>query len=158
MKNIPDRIRVPRHAISAWGRVRDKLRADLEENRLPGDEGPITDARIAAAMIALCEAVLKVGPGIITDPALHPVYEAPPDGFKPSEADTAERLARIEKALGLDTPDTEPEPLSPEEREAFWRRLEENPPPPGRVPILPEFDMVDEAKRRFPHIYGDKGD
>ena len=107
MTNIPDRIRIPRYAISAWGRVRDKIHNDLDTHRLPGDEGPITDARIAAAMIALCESALKVGPGVITDPELHPIYEAPPSGWEPSEGNTAERLSRIEKALGLDTQETE---------------------------------------------------
>ena len=78
MNDLPDRIRVPRHALAAWSRVRARLHESLDDRRLPGDVGPITDARIAAEMIGLCEVALGVGPGSILDPMLHPVYEAPP--------------------------------------------------------------------------------
>ena len=44
--------------------------------------------------------------------------------------------------------------LSPEEQEAFWRRLHLKPPAPGSAPVLPSPDMLEEAKRRFPDIYG----
>ena len=40
-----------------------------------GDEGVITDARIAAEMIGLCEAALGIGSGIIAEEGA-PVYEA----------------------------------------------------------------------------------
>ena len=76
MTSVPDRIRVPRYSLAAWARVRDKIRADLEAARLPGEEGPITDARIAAAMIALCETALGVGPGLMVEEGAP--YEAPP--------------------------------------------------------------------------------
>ena len=108
MTDLPDRIRVPRHALAAWSRVRDRLHEKIDFRRLPGDEGPITDARIAAEMIAFCEMAFGLGPGIILDPALHPVYEAPPpDGEPirpPPDPAFAERLDRIERHLGIATP------------------------------------------------------
>ena len=56
-----------------------------------------------------------------------------------------------------EAPDITPsEPHPPEQREKFWRKLELNPPPPGRAPILPGLEYVEEAKSRFPHIYSDK--
>ena len=37
-----------------------------------------------------------------------------------------------------EAPDTKPRaPHPPEQREKFWRNLEQNPPPPGEQPILP---------------------
>ena len=56
-----------------------------------------------------------------------------------------------------EAPDTKPRaPHPPEQREKFWRNLEQNPPPPGEQPILPGPEYDEEAKTRFPHIYGDK--
>ena len=108
MTDLPDRIRIPRHALAAWSRVRDRLHESIDGRRLPGDEGPITDARMAAEMIALCEAALGLGPGIILDPMQHPVYEVPPpDGEPirpPPDPAFAERLDRIERHLGIATP------------------------------------------------------
>ena len=108
MTDLPDRIRIPRHALAAWSRVRDRLHENIDFRRLPGDEGPITDARIAAEMIAVCEMAFGLGPAIILDLALHPVYEAPPpDGEPirpPPDPAFAERLDRIERHLGIATP------------------------------------------------------
>ena len=38
------------------------------------------------------------------------------------------------------------------------RRLEDNPPPAGRVPILPSFEWLEEAAEKFPHLYGPEAD
>ena len=142
MTSVPDRIRIPRHALAAWARVRTKLRDDLEQHRIPGDEGPITDARIAASMIALCESVLKVGPGIILDPELHGFYEAPPEDPPDMPEFIHDLQVRIDKL----------------ERAAFWRRLEDSPPKDGTVPILPSFEWLEEAAEKFPHLYGPEAD
>ena len=142
MTDLPDRIRIPRHALAAWSRVRDRLHESIDGRRLPGDEGPITDARIAAEMIALCEAALGLGSGIILDPMQHPVYEVPPQD--PADVPTIinDLKARIDRL----------------ERAAFWRNLEENPPKDGGVPILPSLEWVEEARERFPDLYGPEAD
>ena len=49
---------------------------------------------------------------------------------------------------------TRREPHPPEQREKFWQNLEQNPPPPDFAPILPGPEYGEEAKTRFPHIYG----
>ena len=72
---LPDRIRIPRHALAGWSRVRARLHKNIDAHRLQGDEGVITDARIAAEMIGLCEAALGIGSGIIAEEGA-PVYEA----------------------------------------------------------------------------------
>ena len=64
---LPDRIRIPRHALAGWSRVRARLHKNIDAHRLQGDEGVITDARIAAEMIGLCEAALGIGSGIIAE-------------------------------------------------------------------------------------------
>ena len=141
MTRIPQHVRIPRYALAAWARVHEKLRAELETSRLPGEEGPITEARITAAMIELCERALGVGSGVIFDPRTSGMYEAPPpDTESPDEPrdEMIDLKARIERL----------------EREEFWRKLEKDPPPPGQVPILPDPSYVEEAKRRFPAIYG----
>ena len=127
-----------RHALAAWARVRTRLYESLDGHRLPGDDGPITEARIAAEMIGLCEVALGIGHGVVLDPMLHPAYEAPPRELPDSPSiirDLQFRIGRLEKA-------------------AFWRNLEENPPAAGCAPILPSLDWLAEARERFPHIYG----
>ena len=90
-------------------------------------------------MIGLCEAALGIGgQGLILDPALHPVYEAPPEDPPEMPEFIHDLQARIDRL----------------ERAAFWRNLEENPPKDGRVPILPSFEWLEEARERFPDLYG----
>ena len=79
MTDLPDRIRIPRESLASWARVRARLRADLEAAPdLPHGRTVVTDALIAARMIALCEAALGLGPGIILDSMQPPFYEVPP--------------------------------------------------------------------------------
>ena len=137
MSDLPVRFRVPRHALAAWSRVRTRLYETLDAERLPGDDGPITDARIAAEMIGICEVAMGVGTGVILDPMLHPAYEAPPRDLPDLPSTIRDLQFRIVKL----------------EKEAFWRDLEENPPKYG-APILPSPDWLEEARKRFPDLYG----
>ena len=98
MTDLPNRVRIPRESLASWARVRARLRADLEAAPdLPHGRTVVTDALIAASMIALCEAALGLGPGIIGEEGAP--YEVPP----PDPA-FAERLDRIERHLGIATP------------------------------------------------------
>ena len=110
MTDLPDRIRIPRESLASWARVRARLRADLEAAPdLPHGRTVVTDALIAASMIALCEAALGLGPGIIGEEGA-PYEVPPPDGEPirpPPDPAFAERLDRIERHLGIATPNPE---------------------------------------------------
>ena len=136
MTDLPDRIRIPRESLASWARVRARLRADLEAAPdLPHGRTVVTDALIAASMIALCEAALGLGPGIIGREGAP--YEAPPRDPADEPTIINDLQARIERL----------------ERAAFWRNLEENPPKDG-VPILPSPEWLEEAREKFPDLYG----
>ena len=76
------------------------------------------------------------GAGVIPDDA--PFYEVLPRPG-PTMDDLHARIDRLERI-------------------AFWRNLEDNPPPAGSVPILPSFEWLEEAAEKFPHLYGPDAD
>ena len=82
MTDLPDRIRIPATRSRRGLASRDRLHENIDGRRLPGDEGPITDARIAAEMIALCEGGAWARAGNHSRPDAAPGLRGAADGLE----------------------------------------------------------------------------
>ena len=123
-------IRIPARARPAWARLVAKMRGDL------GQEIPESEC----FSLLLSEWDIRTGgPGVLPDDA--PFYEVMPEPL-----DLPDRIGELNTRIDR------------LERDAFWRKLEENPPEDGFVPILPSPEWLEEARERFPEIYKPKSD
>ena len=127
-------VRIPRYLAADWQRLRDHVAA---QRAALGDPQPVNDATVLAVAVAVAGVAMKVPgcTGIVTEEGMP--YEAPPEDPPEMPEFIHDLQARIERL----------------ERAAFWRNLEENPPKDG-VPILPSPEWLEEARERFPDLYG----
>ena len=136
-KQAPARIRVRRETLAAWSRVYTHIRQALAD--ADGDHrtygGEPSDGEVFHHMVAITHQAVGLGetvPFVAGGP-----YEAPPRDPADEPTIINDLQARIERL----------------ERAAFWRNLEENPPKDG-VPILPSPEWLEEAREKFPDLYG----
>ena len=134
--DAPRQVRIPPYAHGQWMRVRARL---LQMMRQRDEPGAITESKVMAEMIGLADAALG-GHGIVMQEGAP--YEVAP----PIQSDMSTIVQNLEARIDR------------LERDAFWQELEENPPEKGRAPILPKPGWLEEAGKRFPHIYGAEAD
>ena len=97
---MKETVRIPRYLAADWQRLRNHIAA---QRAALGDPQPVTDAVVLATAVAAAGVAMKVPgvTGIITEEGMP--YEAPPDVTPAPSLGVNARLARIERALGLDT-------------------------------------------------------
>jgi hypothetical protein len=131
-----------------WGRVYAKLRHHMEgvDERYRTYGGEISDADFFHQMVSITAKAIGLGK---TSPFDTPFYEAAQNSVSMSERKDAEFWEAIDELKAR---------VRMLAREEFFRNLKEMPPPKGQRPNLPRPDFLDEAKRRFPEIYGSESE
>ena len=66
MIDVPDRVRIPRRALAAWGRVRSKMKDDLVSEEQFSGLADIPDSELVALMIDHFDRMLGTGPGVMS--------------------------------------------------------------------------------------------
>ena len=134
--DAPRQVRIRLMRTGNGMRVRARL---LQMMRQADEPGAITESKVMAEMIACADAAVG-GHGMVMQEGAP--YEVAP----PIQSDMSTIVRNFEARIDR------------LERDAFWQKSRGKSPEKGSAPVLPKPEWVEEAVKRFPHIYGAEAD